>query len=201
MQDMLAYTVQSNINPGAPSYVCIGFGSTGTTFRIPRGVEDSYWILILDCMNPRNKVKEFVFPGQDNTAVPAGLDDYMKNPQYYFAVVTQSLVSMHVPQGDFYDYLAKYGASRELQRLEQLHSVFPSCGNLGRMSYILTGQGGPRDPDPVTKKVTFTAPSYELSSLHEWPAQLLMSLMPRVDASGRSAPPYSICNSYTFKTR
>lgn len=186
MQNMLAFTIQSTlVSNWAPSVV-VGLGNKSTTFRPQTPVDDSYWILILDDTNPNNKVKDFVVPGSNNTAVPAGLDQYMSSPQYIFAVVTQYLSMLHVPQGDFYDYLAKYGASRELQRLEQINSVL-SCGSYSRVSYILTGQCGPRGTGAV---------SYEIGSTRN-SELLLMSLMP---GSG-GKPPYSICNSYTFKTR
>ena len=196
MPNMLAYTLTCSVNTGVYSYVIVGFGNAATRFSIPGNVEDSYWILILDATNPANKVKDFVFPGSQNTAVPAGLDNYLKSPQYLFAVLTQSLISTHVPQGDFYDYLMNYGAGRQLQKLEQLHSVFPGCGSLGRLGYMLVGQGGPRGIDPNTKKPIIPPPSYELGSGTQSQLQILMSLMP-----GTSGPPYSLCDSYTFKTR
>jgi hypothetical protein len=68
-------------------------------------------------------------------------------------------------------------------------STVLSCGSYSRMAYILTGQGGPRDPK--------TPPpiSYELSSTSTAvPALMLMSLMPMPNGG----PPYSICDSYTF---
>lgn len=94
-----------------------------------------------------------------------------------------------MPQGDFYDYLAKYGAGGQLQRLEQLNTSL-GCGYVTRMSYILTGQCGPRGdgiPSP---------PSYELGST-EHGALMTMSLMSLPDGQ----PPYSICDCYTFATR
>jgi hypothetical protein len=44
----------------------------------------------------------------------------MSDPGYLFALVTPHLSTLHVPQGDFYDYLAAHGAGRDLQRLEQI---------------------------------------------------------------------------------
>jgi hypothetical protein len=135
--------------------------------------------------------EEFIVPGQNNSSVPAGLDTYMSNPQYIFAVATQTLSTLHVPQGAFYDYLVKYGADRQLQRLEQINSVL-GCGSYGHMSYILTGHCGPRDPAHPAP------PSYELGSFTT-PGEagvLLMSLMPLPDGK----PPYSICDSNTFIT-
>lgn len=95
-----------------------------------------------------------------------------------------------MPQGDFYDYLAKYGAGGQLQRLEQLNTSL-GCGYITRMSYILTGQCGPRGdgiPSP---------PSYELGSIEQGGMFMTMSLMSLPDGQ----PPYSICDCYTFATR
>jgi hypothetical protein len=110
----------------------------------------------------------------------------MSNPAYLFAVVTQYLSTLHVPQGDFYDYLVAHGAGRELQRLEQINTSL-GCGTISRLSYMLTGQGGPPNSG---------SPAYEIGSSGQ-PVKLLMSLMPQPNGQ----PPYSICNSYTFVTR
>jgi hypothetical protein len=152
--------------------------------------DDSYWFVILNAKNPREKVKEWILPGTENTKIPAGIDTYMNDPDYIFAVTTQFLSTLHVPQGDLYDYLTKYGAGRELQKLEQVNTVL-SCGSFSHVSYILTGQCGPRDPN----KPGYS--SYEIGSYSTTPVMLLMSLMPMPNGG----PPYSICDSYTFKTR
>jgi hypothetical protein len=149
--------------------------------------DDSYWIVFLDAKNPRNKVKEWVVPGQDNSKIPSGIDTYMNDPDYIFAITTHFLSTLHVPQGAFYDYLVKYGAGRELQQLEQINSVL-GCGSYGRMSYILTGLCGPRGGKNISPM------SYERGSAHPLPVLLLMSLMPMPGGG----PPYSICDSNTF---
>ena len=186
MPPMLGYTVHGSFVAQSNPYITIGQGRTNTKISPANPVADSYWIVILDANNPVNKVKEFVVPGANNTAVPAGLDTYMSNPAYLFAVVTQTLSNVHVPQGDFYDYLVAHGAGRELQRLEQLN-VQKACGSSGAVSYLLTGGGG-----PAGKR----SPAYEMGSVNN-AALLVMSLMPT--SSGQ--PPYSLCNSYTFVTR
>ena len=99
----------------------------------------------------------------------------MSDPAYLFAVVTQYLSTLHVPQGDFYDYLAAHGAGRELQRLEQINTSL-GCGWISYMSYALTGQCGP--PPGV---------AYERGST-SGAALMLMSLMPLPNGQ----PPYSI---------
>jgi hypothetical protein len=189
MQHMLAYTIQSTLLSGWAPSIVVGMGASGGFFKPKNPVDDSYWIAIIEANNPKQLAKDFVVPGTSNTTVPAGLDAYMTNPQYIFAVVTQYLSMLHVPQGDWYDYLVKYGAGRALQSVEQINSVL-SCGSYSRVSYILTGQCGPRggkNPSP---------PSYERGSTHT-SELLLMSLMPGLNGQ----PPYSICDSYTFKTR
>ena len=190
MSNMLAYTIQSTHYSGSPPSLIVGYGTNGTGMRPDKPQDDSYWIVIINAKNPREKVKEWVVPGQNNSQIPPGIDTYMNDPDYIFAVATQYLSTLHVPQGDFYDYLVKFGAGRELQKLEQINTVL-SCGSYSRMSYILTGLCGPRgvkgQPDPM---------SYEVGS-YTSTAMLLMSLMPMPSGG----PPYSICDSYTFKTR
>jgi len=188
MPPMLAYTILGSLAPGATPSIAIGQGPGGGHVRLwpNKPADDSYWIVILDRNDPRKKVQEFIVPGQNNTAVPPGLDTYMNNPGYLFAIVTQYLSTLHVPQGAFYDYLVKFGSGRELQRLEQINTSV-GCGSISRLSYLLTGQCGPRDPKYPPP------PSYELgSSLHA--VLLLMSLMPMRDGK----PPYAICDSNTF---
>jgi hypothetical protein len=186
MPPMLGYSVYGTLTPGNIPIIRITQGRQTTTMAPANPADNSYWIAILDANNPVNKVKEFVVPGTSNTAVPAGLDTYMSNPAYLFAIVTQHLLNYCVPQGDFYDYVTAHGASRELQRLEALN-LHNACGSSNPVSYILTGQGGPPNNG---------SPAYELSSTFN-PALLVMSLMPL--ANGQ--PPYSLCDSYTFVTR
>jgi hypothetical protein len=184
---MLGYTIHGSLNTPSIPYIKISKGRTNTTISPATPANGSCWIVILDANNPVNKVKEFVVPAStNNSAVPAGLDTYMSNPAYLFAVVTQSLSNAYVPQGDFYDYLVAHGAGRELQRLEQLN-LHSGCGTVNNVSYLLTGQGGPPNNG---------SPAYEIGSVDN-AALLVMSLMPQ--ANGQ--PPYSICNSYTFVTR
>ena len=190
MPNMLAYTISSTLYAAPPSII-VGYGKNATYMRPDSPQDDSYWIVFLDAKNPRVKVKEFVVPGNNHTGIPPGVDTYMNDPDYIFTIATQNLSTLHVPQGDFYDFFVKYGAGRGLQRLEQISTVL-SCGTYSHMAYILTGQGGPRDPKlppPI---------SYELSSTNSAvPALLLMSLMPMPNGG----PPYSICDSYTFYIR
>jgi hypothetical protein len=183
MPPMLAYTIQGSINTSVPR-ITIGQGPTKQMLSPNAPAADSYWIAILDANNPTNKVQEFVVPGSSNTAVPSGLDTYMSNPAYLFAVVTQYLSTLHVPQGDFYDYLAAHGAGRQLQRLEQVNTSL-GCGQVAYMSYALTGQCGPP-----------TGAAYESGSTTSG-VLMLMSLMPLPNGQ----PPYSVCDSYTFVTR
>lgn len=181
MPPMLAYTLQGGIASKAAPRITIGQGPTKKVVYPATPADDSYWIAILDANNPTNKVKEFVVPGSSNSAVPSGLDTYMSNPAYLFAVVTQSLSMLHVPQGAFYDYLAAHGAGRQLQRVEQINTSL-GCGQISYLSYALTGQGGP----------AHTGVAYEVSSTTSG-VMILMSLMPLP-----SGPPYSLCDTYTF---
>jgi hypothetical protein len=190
MPNMLAYTIQSTLYSGGTPSLIVGYGSNGTGMKPANPQDDSYWIVIINAKNPREKVKEWVVPGTSNSTVPAGIDTYMNDPDYLFAVATNYLSTLHVPQGAFYNFLVTYGAGRELQKLEQVNTVL-GCGSYSRMSYILTGQCGPRGPKIVPP------PSYEMSTFAgSSSALMLMSLMPMPNG----APPYSICDSYTFHT-
>jgi hypothetical protein len=184
MPPMLAYTIRSPIKTGAQPWIRVGQGNSAkivTPNQIP--ADNSYWIVILDANKPATKVQDWVIPGLNNTTVPGNLDQYMTNPGYLFAVVTQVLANSSVPQGALYNYLAARGAGRELQKLEQVSSnTQTGYGLFTNVSYILTGQCGP--PGGVT---------YERSSFTD-AALLLMSLMPLQNGQ----PPYSICDSYTF---
>ncbi len=186
MPPMLGYTVHAYLDLGRPPIIVISQGLQNTFIKPANPADGSYWIAILDANNPLNKVMEFIVPSTNNATVPAGLDTYMSNPKYLFAVATQSLANTFVPQGDFYDYLAAHGAGRELQRLEQLN-LHQSCGSVSGVSYILTGQGGPPNG---------SSPAYEVG-MQSAPAMLVMSLMPLPNGQ----PPYSLCDSYTFVTR
>jgi len=193
MPNMLAYTIQSGMSSGSSPFIVVGQGGDKVHLKPQNPQDDSYWIVILDASNPKHRVKEFIVPGSNVTTVPAGLDDYMKNPAYIFAVVTQFLNTLHVPQGAFYQYLLKYGADRELQRLEQINTTL-SCGTYGRMSYILTGPCGPRDPGRKRDLTKERPPyrGYEFGS-YRHSALALLSLMPH-----GNPPHYTICDHNTF---
>jgi hypothetical protein len=184
MPPMLAYTIRSPIGAGASPFIRIGQGNSAQLISPnQKPADNSYWIVILDANKPATKVQEWVIPGQNNTTVPSNLDQYMSNPGYLFAVMTQNLSNGAVPQGPFYDYLAAHGAGRELQKLEQISWHTQTGYGLSTLvSYILTGQGGPPG------QAAYERGSYSDTSL------LLMSLMPM--ANGQ--PPYAICDSYTF---
>jgi hypothetical protein len=181
MPPMLAYTLRAPIQSGAgTALIKIGQGSSMQTLG-PNGAKDqSWWFVILDANKPASIVQQLVT--QDNKTVPSGFDSYMNNPAYLFAVVTQVLSNGQVPQGSLYDFLTAHGAGRELQKLEQLSSYTdPPYGLVPRVSYVLTGQGGPGGI------------AYEHGSFTE-ASVLELSLMPQMNGQ----PPYSICDSYTF---
>ena len=183
MPPMLAYTLRAPIQPQTGwAALRVGQGSSVQLLAPKQPQEGSYWIVILDASKPTAKLWDTVVT--NNSAIPAGLEQYMSNPAYLFAVVTQSLGSGQVPQGAFYDYLTAHGAGRELQKLEQISAyTAPPYGMVSRVAYVLTGQCGSGGI------------AYERGSFTE-PAVLEVSLMPLP-----SGPPYSICDSYTFVTR
>jgi hypothetical protein len=188
MPSMLAYTIQGGLLSDYQPIVIVGQGSGMTGFSPESPQDDSYWWLILDATNPTKMVAQFLAPGLQNTTVPDGLDAYMSNPQYIFALVTQNLSTIHVPQGPLYDYMVQYGAGGELQRLEQINTTL-SCGTFSSVSYVLTGQCGVSGQNPPP-------PAYEQGSIFN-PVVLTMSLMPD-PVTGQG--PYSITDSNTFLT-
>jgi hypothetical protein len=185
MPPMLAYTIKGSLIQYEYPTVVIGQGSGQVAFFPNNPPNDIYWFYFLDASNPKVKVYDVVVPGSANTNVPSGLDTYLNNPGLLFGVVTYGLSTLHVPQGALYKFLATYGAGRELQKLEQLN-VTLSCGSYGGVSYILTGQGGPRGG-------SVPPPSYEAGSFNN-AVVIEMSLMPQMNGQ----PPYSLCDSYTF---
>ena len=186
MPHMLAYTIQPTTSSGKPA-VIIDVGHNRTWHVATNAPDDSYWFCFMNAKNPRVMVKEFVVSGSQNSTVPPGIDTYMNDPEYFFALATKTLSTLHVPQGAFFDFLVKYGAGRELQKLEQLNVVF-GCGSYGNVSYTLTSGCGPRQPGKPAPA------SYERGSFSSESTMMMMSLMP----GAHGAPPYSICDSYTW---
>jgi hypothetical protein len=183
---MLGYSITSSTTQAEVPFIVVGVRGNSTRIAPANPQVNSYWIVILSAKNPKEKVKEFVVPAKDHSTVPPGLDAFMSNPDYIFAVVTYWVSSNQVPQGDFYNFLVKYGAGRELQRLEQVN-VLTFCGSFSSVSYILTGQGGPRTPVPP--------PSYEAGSVYgNTEAILLLSLT----SMPNGQPPYGISDTYTW---
>jgi hypothetical protein len=189
----LPYTITSTARENVKPSIIIGASFTphpNATYLHPANPQnDSYWIVFLNAKNPREKVKEWVVPGQNNSTVPGGIDTYINDPDYIFAVVTQYLNTINVPQGDFYNFLAKYGAGRELQKLEQLYATL-GYGTFGRVGYILTGPCGPRSPVPPA---SYEVASYTSSTVYS--AMLMMSL----ESMPNGGPPYGISDNYTWK--
>jgi hypothetical protein len=187
MPKMTAYTIQSSTFANNPPSVCVDVGPN-KTFLVPANKQDnSYWFVVMTANNPRVKLKEWLLPGTSNSTVPPGIDTFMNDPNNLFFIGTQSLSTLNMPQGPLYNFLAQYGAGRELAKLEQVAHVY-GCGSFGHMCYVLTGQGGkrvPGQPAPI---------SYELGSYTSTQAMLLMSLMPQMNG----APPYTICDTPTF---
>ena len=187
----LAYTIRSSNNDNQPPTIVIDVGRNETIIRPATPTSNTYWIAFLDANNPRVKVKEWIVPGKEHAVVPAGIDTYMNDPKYIYVVATQTLWAPFVPQGPFYDFLAKYGAGRALQRLEQINAAGPvlTSGGYDHVSYCLTSLCGPRGGGVAPA-------SYEVSGTYEnnLPAILLMSLM----AQSGGGPPYSIMDAYTW---
>jgi len=191
MAPMLAYTIRSS-NSQANPYVLIDVGKSETLIKPDNPQPNSLWFVFLDASNPRVKAKEWVWPGKQHAEVPPGIETFLSDPKFLYAVVTQTLWTPNLPQGPLYSLLAKYGAGRALQRMEQIGAAgnILACGGYGNVSYILTSSGGPRTgplPPPA---------SYEVAGPSDGtgPAILLMSLM----AQPNGGPPWGLCDSYTW---
>jgi hypothetical protein len=183
---MLPYTIKAGISPSVSPVVSVGLGASQQRLYPSQPTDDSYWWYFLD--NATQKlVYSVVVPGSSNTTVPSGIDTYMSNSGLLFGIVTQNLSMVHLPQGALYNYMASYGSSDALNKLEQLNATL-GCGYFGWVSYVLIGQGGPvGGPNPPP-------PSYEESSFVE-DAVLQVSLM----SLPNGQPPYSIIDEYTFE--
>ena len=179
-QIMLPYTIKAGINSNDYPVVVAGTQSLGPS----TAADDSYWWYFLD-NSTQKLVYQLLVPGSSNTSVPAGIDAYMSNPDLLFGIVTQSLSSLHLPQGALFNYLVNYGAGDGLLMLEQANAAL-GCGYLGQIAYILIGQGGPRGG-------TFTPPSYDEGSIFT-ASVLEVSLASQMNGQ----PPYSIVDTYTF---
>jgi hypothetical protein len=187
MPPMLAYTIRSSYATGEAPHIVIDVGKNQIKIAPANPKPGSYWYVFLDVNNPKVKAKEYVVHGAQHSTVPPGLDADMSNPNYIFAVATHSLPIPWIPQGPLYDLFAKFGASRELQKLEQFNATIP-CGGFNTLSYVFTSLGGPRTPPNPPPA------SYELGRTDEIPAVLMMSLMAQANGKG----PYSIMDSYTW---
>jgi hypothetical protein len=114
----------------------------------------------------------------------------MSDPGTLFVVTTKQLSINHVPTGDWLNFLLKYGASRELQRINQLSTTLrPGLFNLA--GYVLTSAGGPRGGSTISPS------SYESSTLTDPATILAMSLMSTSSGEG----PYSLIDRYTVDVR
>ena len=190
----LAYTLTSSFMDSGRPYIRIGSGGSSNNevfLRPETALKDSYWIVILNAQNPRQKVKDWIVPG-DNNAVPAGIETFMDNPAYIFAVLTGALLTQNVPLDAFYNFLAKYGAGPQLQKLEQLHSTMGYGVYGGRVAYILTGPCGPRTPVPPE---SYEAATWGDQSSYSMPLMLSLQSMPN------GQPPYGITEAYTWIPR
>jgi hypothetical protein len=189
-QNMLAFTIQgggvSDLTPG----IGIGYPDAPTAI-VPRTTkadlpDEFYWVCLLDNYRPGLIIVDFIIDGSNYSTVPPKLDNALSDPEIIFVVTTKSLSLQHVPKGDFYNLLVKYGAGPELQRLNQLSTTLYPGGFKGA-GYVLTGAGGKRGG-------TFSPPSYEASTITEAATIVAMSLMQT------SNSPYTLIDSYTVNT-
>lgn len=171
---MLAYSIYGTFGDNQPQIV---IGPNPRALLFPANAQDdSMWFCVLDANDSTGpRVADYVVPGNRNTEVPAGLQQYISSANYIVTLATQTLRASNVPQGALYTFLAQYGAGRELQRLEQFNTA-RGCGQNDFVSYVMSTQGG--------------AYGYEQASDTN-PVRYAMSL--------RGGPPYTLCDAYTFQ--
>lgn len=133
-------------SPLKASYTCstvIGVHPNRKTYYPNNPKPNHYWFLAINryTLNADYNVLQ-----QSNDAVPAGIEPY-DNTDYMLIAATYAVATDHLPQGPLYAFLFDNGASRQLQRLEQINGAL-SCGELGHMAYALVGVLGP-GPSPV----------------------------------------------------
>ncbi|WP_235297962.1 hypothetical protein [Portibacter marinus] len=90
-----------------------------------------YWMVVVDRTDLSVKAN---FTFSTNDKVPKELNPYLNNSQYILILTTQLLKSANLPVGDFYNYLIKEGADRELKRCEQIFAAL-NCGNWAYWAY------------------------------------------------------------------
>ena len=193
-QNTLAFTIQGGGVANITPWIGIGYPVTGTTLT-PKTTkaalpDEYYWVCILNASEPGIILIDFVIPGASNPTIPANLDAAMSNPDAIFVVTTKQLSLQNVPKGDWYNFLVKYGAKSELQRLNQLSTTLQP-GVFNYAGYVLTGAGGPRGGSNLPP------PTYELATITQPATIVAMSLMP----SANGKPPYSLIDTYTVNTR
>lgn len=134
---IIPLTVTSPIYNGGRSAIHIGTGSNLQAYY-PSGIESNtsyYWFVAID--RRTLKVAHEVVQ-TDYTSVPTGFKEggQYNNINYILVFSTMYMNTLHVPQGELFDFLTVNGAGYELQRLEQVFLQL-NCGTYGRMAYSL----------------------------------------------------------------
>jgi hypothetical protein len=107
----------------------------GTNEYLPANQDPSasfVWMVVVDLTNLNVVANEMTQP----STVPANIQKYANNPQYFLFTAGNNLWASGIPQGDLYDFLRKAGAGRELDRCEQVFSQL-NTGWLPNFSYVL----------------------------------------------------------------
>lgn len=124
-QISLAYTIKGGIRTGVSPSVVVGTGANQRNYGPSTSLDDSFWWYFLD-----NATQKILYglqvPGSSNSTVPSPILPYMTNPNCFFGLVTQSLSTLHVPQGGLYNFLVNYGAGDALNMLEQINATLGS---------------------------------------------------------------------------
>ena len=152
-------TIQNSNNDGT---IVIGSNALYLSYSTHNNV---YWAVVLDRSDLSVKAN---FTFTTNDVVPSQLTPFAGNSQYILILSTQSLQTANLPQGAFYDFLTKEGASSGLNRMEQIYEAL-NCGTWGWVNYAFVTVLG----DDSSGSFEFV--NYEgalLSTLYFFPVQV-----------------------------
>jgi len=139
----LPMTVASPLKVSYQCQTVIGVHPNRKTYYPSNPKPNNYWFLAI---NRYTLNADYNVVQASNDAVPAGIAPF-DNTDYMLVVTTYAVSTNYVPQGPLYAFLYDNGASRQLQRLEQINGAL-SCGEISTIAYALVGVLGP-GPSPV----------------------------------------------------
>jgi hypothetical protein len=125
----LPMTVASPLKASYQCQTVIGVHPNRKTYYPSNPKPNNYWFLAI---NRYTLNADYNVVQASNDAVPAGIAPY-DNTDYMLVVTTYAVSTNYVPQGPLYAFLFDNGASRQLQRLEQINGAL-SCGEISTIA-------------------------------------------------------------------